>query len=76
MTLDIFIKDARTVALAVRIFLRAPCMVYVPTTCIINSPVFQIHDILRRRRILGSVHWITDPDPALFVSAFQDADKK
>ncbi len=37
--------------------------------------VFQIPDILIRIRILGSVHWITDSDPALFVSGFQDANK-
>jgi hypothetical protein len=23
-----------------------------------------------------SVHWVTDPDPALFVNGFQDAKKK
>jgi hypothetical protein len=35
-------------------------------------------DFLRRIRILGSVHWITDPDPdpALFDSGFKDAHKK
>jgi hypothetical protein len=27
--------------------------------------VFRISDILRRIRIYGSVHWITDPDPGL-----------
>ncbi len=27
--------------------------------------------ILRRIRIVGSVHWITDPDPALFFSGFR-----
>jgi hypothetical protein len=32
--------------------------------------------VLRRIRILGSVHWIMDPNPALFVSGFQDANKK
>ncbi len=32
-----------------------------------------IHVMLRR--ILGSVHRITDPDPALFVSGFPDANK-
>jgi hypothetical protein len=26
-------------------------------------PVFRIRDIFIRIRILGSVHWITDPDP-------------
>ncbi len=25
--------------------------------------------------ILGSIHWITDPDPSLFGSGFQDATK-
>ena len=33
---------------------------------------FRISDILIRIRILGSVHWITDPEPALFGSVFQD----
>jgi hypothetical protein len=28
-----------------------------------------------RIQILGSVHWVTDPDPALFISGFQDAGK-
>ncbi len=40
----------------------------------------RIREILRRIRILGSLHWITDLDPdldpALFVSGFQDATKK
>ncbi len=27
-------------------------------------------------RILGSVHWMTDPDPALSVSGFQETNKK
>jgi hypothetical protein len=31
----------------------------------IISAVFRIRDILREIRILGSVHWITDPDLAL-----------
>jgi hypothetical protein len=39
--------------------------------------VFRIRDILIRIQIVGSVHWITDPDPdpdpALFVNGFQDA---
>jgi hypothetical protein len=26
--------------------------------------------------LLGSVHWISDPDPALFVSGFQETNKK
>ncbi len=50
--------------------------------------MFRIRGILRRIQILGSVHWITDPDPALdptpapdpdpalFVSGLQDANKK
>jgi hypothetical protein len=39
--------------------------------------VFRVLDILRLIRILGSVHWITnpDPDPALFVSGFRDTNK-
>jgi hypothetical protein len=41
--------------------------------------VVRIRDILIRIRIVGSVHWITDPDPApdpaLFVNDFQDANK-
>jgi hypothetical protein len=36
----------------------------VPDTC-----------ILRQTRILGSRNWITDPNPAFFVSGFQDAKK-
>jgi hypothetical protein len=41
-------------------------------------PVFRTYDILRRIRMLGSVHWITDPDPgpALFVSDFQETNQK
>ncbi len=35
--------------------------------------MFLIRDILRRIQILGSVHWITDPDPALFAIVYQDA---
>jgi hypothetical protein len=42
-------------------------------------PVFQIRDILRRTwvriRIFKSCQWITDPDPALFVSGFKDVNK-
>jgi hypothetical protein len=37
---------------------------------------FRICDVLRRIQILGSVQWITDPDPALFVSGFPDVNKK
>jgi hypothetical protein len=41
--------------------------------------VFRIRDILIRIRILGSVHWITDPDPdtgtAHFGNGFQDTKK-
>jgi hypothetical protein len=33
-------------------------------------------DIFIRIRILGSIHWITDPDPALFASGFQETNKK
>jgi hypothetical protein len=36
--------------------------------------LFWIRDILRPIRILGSVHWITDPD--LSVNGFKDANKK
>ncbi len=40
-----------------------------------NLPaVFRILDIFIRIRILGSVLWITEPDPALFGN-FQDANK-
>jgi hypothetical protein len=38
--------------------------------------VFRIRDILIRIRILGSVHWITDPDPALFGSVFQNGNNQ
>ncbi len=42
--------------------------------------MFRIRDILIRIRILGSVHWITDPVPdqysALFGCDIQDANKK
>jgi hypothetical protein len=40
-------------------------------------PVFLIRDNLVQTRILGSAHWITDPDPdpALFVRDFQDSKK-
>ncbi len=38
--------------------------------------VFRIRDILIRIRILGSVHWITDPDPALFGSVFKDGNNQ
>ncbi len=38
--------------------------------------LFRILDILRRIRILGSVHWVHwVTDPALFGSGFQDAKK-
>jgi hypothetical protein len=36
--------------------------------------VFRIRDVLIRIR--GPYHWITDPDPALFLSGFQDANEK
>ncbi len=47
------------------------------------TTVFRIPDILRRIRILGSVHWVTDPqsdletapDPDLFVSSFRENNK-
>ncbi len=46
---------------------------------IIQVAVFRIRDILRRIRILGSVHSLTDPVPvpdlAFFVTGFQDAIK-
>ncbi len=35
----------------------------------------RIREILRRIRILVSVHWITDPDPALFFVAFKNLTK-
>jgi hypothetical protein len=42
--------------------------------------VFRIREILTRIWSQGSYHWITDPvpnpDPALFFSNFQDANKK
>ncbi len=38
--------------------------------------VFRFRDILRRIRVLGSVHWIRDPDPSLFASGVRDANKK
>jgi hypothetical protein len=34
------------------------------------------HFDMVRIRILGSIQWITDPDHALLISGFQDADKK
>jgi hypothetical protein len=44
------------------------------------QPVFRICDILVWIRILGPVHLLIDPDPALdpaiFVSDFQDANKE
>ncbi len=49
-------------------------------------PVFRIRGILRwiQIRILGSIQWITypdpdldlEPDPDLFVGSFRDANKK
>ncbi len=41
-----------------------------------STVVFQIRDIFKRIRILGSVLWITDPSPALFVSGLQKTNKK
>ncbi len=43
-----------------------------------KKSVFRIWDIFVRIRILGSVHLITDedPDPALLVNNYQDANKK
>jgi hypothetical protein len=40
--------------------------------------MFRIRDILKRIRILGPVHWVTDPapDPGIFISGFRDANKK
>jgi hypothetical protein len=44
------------------------------------SGVMDWSSAMFRIRILGSVHWITDPAPdpypALFVSRFRDANKK
>ncbi len=37
---------------------------------------FRIRDIMIRIRLLGSVHWITDPNPALFCSVFQDGNNQ
>jgi hypothetical protein len=34
-----------------------------------------IRDILVRSGSADPYHWLTDPDPALFVSGFQDANK-
>ncbi len=39
------------------------------------AAVFRIRDILRRIRILGSVHWVPDSNPALSVSGFQETNK-
>jgi hypothetical protein len=53
----------------------------------ISQAVFRIRDIVRRIRILGSVHWIRDrdldldldpgsaPDPSLFVSGFHETNE-
>jgi len=38
--------------------------------------VFRIRDILVRNRTHTSKEWGSDPDPALFVSDLQDANKK
>jgi hypothetical protein len=52
------------------------------TQSLLVTSVFRIRDILIRFRILGSVHWIMDPDlypasdPALFFSGFQGAKKE
>ncbi len=35
------------------------------------AAVFRIRDILRRRRILGSVNWLADPDPAISLVIFK-----
>ena len=42
----------------------------------LTNSVFRIRDILIRIRIIGSVYWITDQDPALFGSGLKDANKK
>jgi hypothetical protein len=49
----------------------------IPNTAANRTGLFRIRDMLRRRRILGFVHWITDPDPgpALFVFGCQDVKK-
>jgi hypothetical protein len=49
----------------------------IPNTAANRTGLFQIGEMLRRRRSLGFVHWITDPDPGpiLFVSSCQDAKK-
>jgi hypothetical protein len=41
----------------------------------VESSVFRICDIFIRIRILGSVHGIPDPDPALFSSGFLFSNK-
>jgi hypothetical protein len=41
-----------------------------------NKPVLRILAFLRRIRILGSGRWNMDPDPALFISGFQETNKK
>jgi hypothetical protein len=41
-----------------------------------RNAVFQIRDILIRIRGSDPYHWITGPDPALFLSGFQDANEK
>jgi hypothetical protein len=38
--------------------------------------LFWVRDILGQIQILLSVHWITDTDPVLFVSGFQETSKK
>jgi hypothetical protein len=42
------------------------------THCIHSRPVFRTREIVRWTKILGSLNWITDPDPdpALFVGGF------
>ncbi len=49
--------------------LSTPCTV---TTVTVSVPY---HYIFRWIQILGSVHWIADLDPALFVNDYRDANK-
>jgi hypothetical protein len=57
-----------------KLFLRSKIKGKNKVLSVFIQPVFRIRDMLRRRRIPGSVHWITDP--ALFSSmVFKDANK-
>jgi hypothetical protein len=56
------------------LFRRFLQRLYFPRVVIFIRSMFHIRDIFIRVRILGSVHWITDPDTEPF-SGFQDAHK-